>query len=740
MTSELTPEQDTWRVVTTMLLLWVLDISTFYIFGVTDSLFHFSHHLLFVAQGFGLAALGALVLLGLSAGRRRVWARLKTRVEGRGRWLAIVLPSVFLMGLALVVTGKGTGSGLNLAPWPIALLSLLPGLGVGVLTWVLTRGGEKVERTAVASFLSMGFSLWMAAGYAGLILNGRFGLNDKSSMLRSGMLFGSVFTLIVFGVLFAHRSRVIKTRPWTLFGASLGLALAALLNVINAMFMVDLYLELHLGLILVTILLSWHVAHCLVHGFQSEGWPGQRRVIASVALCAALGAVGLVSAGAGSVVRYVGAIHTVQQRFALELLYNGAMRIHHLPGELFDTIENRLLKRRGWAFPVDDGPLPSTFSRLEPDPSLSRPEADTVVLFLLDMQKPESFGHYGRSPSITPHIDERFAGAFVFENSYAGSNHTSATYPTLYTSTYGGTRHQDLSTMTVRPSWFGTEEGANLGTVFSKAGFDTVLLTNDWYMRELFAPAHKRRIFGGFQTLFAEEGDTETTTTRLREGYEKSGGLVSDRERSLIVVHIFAHGEDEMAEIDDLIEEVCQELERAGRLDRSVLLLTADHGIQYREHGRTSYGVTLFDEEVRVPLLMRVPGMTGRHIESPVSSLDILPTVVDLVGIPLDFEVEGRSLLPKLHKRPWDEARPIFIEARRDFHSVAVVVGSHKLIWWSAVGVYALFDLESDPGEFRNVAEDPDYADTFIALKAHLDRFSQERDEETWPTFWIPKP
>jgi len=164
-----------------------------------------------------------------------------------------------------------------------------------------------------------------------------------------------------------------------------------------------------------------------------------------------------------------------------------------------------------------------------------------------------------------------------------------------------------------------------------------------------------------------------------------------------------------------------------------MLLLTADHGVQFREHGRTTYGMTLFDEEIRVPLLVRVPFLSGRRISQPVSSVDHLPSLVDLFSLETRFPVEGHSYLPSIFGRALPRQRVLYAETRKPFHSAAAISGPMKLIWWPKTGTTALFDRDNDPREQRNLVEDPRYQSHLKMLRRKLSGFLANRGESVWP-------
>ena len=107
---------------------------------------------------------------------------------------------------------------------------------------------------------------------------------------------------------------------------------------------------------------------------------------------------------------------------------------------------------------------------------------------------------------------------------------------------------------------------------------------------------------------------------------------------------------DSVGRLDRDLVRLFEALEKRGRLDRTILLLVADHGESLSDHGELLHGDAYWDSVINVPLLLRVPGLPGKSepIGSLVSHTDILPTLLDLVGAVPPAEIDGRSMVPLL--------------------------------------------------------------------------------------------
>ncbi len=179
--------------------------------------------------------------------------------------------------------------------------------------------------------------------------------------------------------------------------------------------------------------------------------------------------------------------------------------------------------------------------------------------------------------------------------------------------------------------------------------------------------------------------------------------------------------DSEVAFTDHHVGRLLDGLRGGGWLDRTLLVLTADHGEEFLDHGGIEHTRTLFDELLRVPLLIRYPGARPSVEDAPVALLDVYPTVLDYLGIEPPVPLAGRSLL----SGP-DEERAVFSETRRQANLRSIVRGHHKLVLDVATGRSALFDLRADPGERRDVsASQPELA---RALRKELAAWSVEQD------------
>lgn len=138
-------------------------------------------------------------------------------------------------------------------------------------------------------------------------------------------------------------------------------------------------------------------------------------------------------------------------------------------------------------------------------------------------------------------------------------------------------------------------------------------------------------------------------------------------------------------------------LRDSGQLERTIWVITSDHGELFHEHGMVTHGRSLYDAESRVPLLVHYPdGLSAGDLDEPVSHIDVLPTVTDLMGLEPHPSFQGRSFLPH---RLGGERRAVLMNIQGWKHAQAVVCWPWKLIVDTSENEAMLFHLERDPDE-----------------------------------------
>jgi len=156
---------------------------------------------------------------------------------------------------------------------------------------------------------------------------------------------------------------------------------------------------------------------------------------------------------------------------------------------------------------------------------------------------------------------------------------------------------------------------------------------------------------------------------------------------------------------DALLGVLFDTLRELGIFDQTLVILTADHGEEFEEHGTRQHGHTLYDELLRVPLILSCPSALpkGIRITQQVRLIDLLPTILDVAGVSTNASFCGKSMLSLLRRRNQEE-RPAFSEFDFDHKFESVRTESYKLITHLADQSFELYDLAHDPGEHLNIA------------------------------------
>jgi arylsulfatase len=167
-------------------------------------------------------------------------------------------------------------------------------------------------------------------------------------------------------------------------------------------------------------------------------------------------------------------------------------------------------------------------------------------------------------------------------------------------------------------------------------------------------------------------------------------------------------------------------LRQRGLLDRTVVVVTADHGEELFDHGSFFHGISLYDEQLHVPLIARFPGGAhgGTVVDAQVSLVDVAPTIADAAQAPVEPGFQGRSLVAGLRGES-APPRPVFARAANPTFPwrFALRTPTHKLITTVDPHEEQLFDLVADPQERTNRVDDPAMAPVLQRLREGLATF-----------------
>ena len=182
----------------------------------------------------------------------------------------------------------------------------------------------------------------------------------------------------------------------------------------------------------------------------------------------------------------------------------------------------------------------------------------------------------------------------------------------------------------------------------------------------------------------------------------------------------------EVRYIDWAVGRIVQTLNRYGLEDNTFVCFSSDHGEELYERGRYGHGYSMYNEVLRVPMVLTGPGITQGTVETPVSGIDLMPTFADLLRVAQRPEWRGRSLVPLMRGETLEEA-PVYAQGTHHFRYrpeplQAIIEWPWKLIRGLETGNTELYNLAEDPLETADLAnENVSLADT---LTARLDEWS----------------
>lgn len=208
-------------------------------------------------------------------------------------------------------------------------------------------------------------------------------------------------------------------------------------------------------------------------------------------------------------------------------------------------------------------------------------------------------------------------------------------------------------------------------------------------------PVHTR-----LRKVFGLEQVTETQLRRARAGYYA------------LVTYL-----------DDKIGRLLQALEDTGQAENTVIVYTSDHGELLGEHGLWRKS-TFHEYSARVPLIVRWPGVLpgGRRVRTPVSLIDVAPTLAEIAGCALPIPLDGTSLLAAAAGADDSDRGVVSEYLAHGVTGPAAMLrrGAYKLVTYHGHEPQ-LFDVIADPGEFNDLVRDPGHAAVRLAMQAELD-------------------
>jgi tetratricopeptide (TPR) repeat protein len=345
-----------------------------------------------------------------------------------------------------------------------------------------------------------------------------------------------------------------------------------------------------------------------------------------------------------------------------------------------------------------------------------------VLLVTLDTTRADRLGCYGYMGGKTPNLDALAAAGVLFQNVYAQVPLTLPSHCSIMTGTTplthgihnngGYVLSPERTTLAemLKARGFRTAAFVASFSVDSRFGLDQGFdLYDDSFQAGLpFKPVNSERRADTVAALFSAWLDGQAGEPFFAWVHFFDPHLPYrppapfDREFSSNPY------DGEIAFMDEAVGTVVGKLREMNLLERTLVVLAGDHGEAFGEKVETGHGVFLYDGTMKVPLILRAPGRLpeGRVVSSRVRLTDIVPTVLDMVGLSVPAEVEGQSLVPLASGKKGRD-RETYIETfypRENFgwsELVGLISGDWKYI---RAPKPELYNLRTDPAETRNEA------------------------------------
>ncbi len=344
-----------------------------------------------------------------------------------------------------------------------------------------------------------------------------------------------------------------------------------------------------------------------------------------------------------------------------------------------------------------------------------------VLLVTIDTLRADRVGVYGSSAGLTPGLDALANRGVRFTQVWSHAPMTLPSHASILTGllpTHHGVRNNSAFRLGPEPTTLaerfrasGYRTGAFVGAFVLDARFGLNRGFDEYDDRYDTAAAHASfhfverpadRVLQAATTWISSpaSGDARPWFAWVHlfdphAPYQAPSAFTSDR----------APYDAEVAWTDSALGSALNDLGRLGQMDRTLLVVTADHGESLGDHGETTHGLFAYEATMRVPLIVSAPGLEPREVSSPTGHIDIAPTILDLVGVTPPMPLDGRSRRAAILGASSDVG-PIYFEAldanltRGWAPLTGLILGRWKYI---DLPEPELYDLDADPSERTNL-------------------------------------
>ncbi len=365
-----------------------------------------------------------------------------------------------------------------------------------------------------------------------------------------------------------------------------------------------------------------------------------------------------------------------------------------------------------------------------------------VIIVVFDAVRADHLGTYGYARPTDPNLKALAAGGVAFRNAYAAAPWTLPSFASIFTGLYpirhhlsggqfrlnkkaetlaGRLKAEGYATAAIVANAylnrdFGLDQGFDTFTqLLSEERLDAVTSPQttaaalDWLERnrdrKFFLVVHFMDTHGDYippapyDTLFDPGYNGPITGRGIGDNPNIKPGMPPEDVRHLLALY-----DGEIAWADKHLGLILKAVKDYGLDRKTIIVVTADHGEGFFEHGQIVHGYGLGDELLHIPLIIKTPAPeTFLSPETTVSSVDIYPTILDLLGLPLKKRIDGKSLANVRAGKPGQTRRPnepVFAELDAGGKRLrAMIEGRFKLIHDLKGKTFELYDLLEDPAE-----------------------------------------
>jgi len=341
-----------------------------------------------------------------------------------------------------------------------------------------------------------------------------------------------------------------------------------------------------------------------------------------------------------------------------------------------------------------------------------------VILISVDTLRADHLGCYQAIRKITPHIDSIARNGTLFSQVSALVPLTLPSHVALFTSTYpfaNGVADNGIPLAT----------GTTIATILKNAGYRTAAFVGSFVLDRRFGLSRDLDVYDSpfdlHSKTVADVGDLK------RPGAQVAAAAMRWLDQNanspfFLFLHLYdlhtpyelppdqglrrgeAGYEAELSYVDRVIGDFLAFLERRGLLNKSLIVFTSDHGEGLSEHGESTHGYFVYESTLHVPLIFRWPAESKRisqdRMAEPASLLDVVPTILDALGLARSREMRGQSLITRKNS---EEIYSESLYARNHFGCAALrtlQLGRYKYI---DAPKPELYDLSNDPRESKNL-------------------------------------